>query len=77
MNEEKSQGAASKAQLWHGKRQGPVARPMDKSLWHRLMHRSSSGHSAEGHGSLVQMAQKGNVAGSAAAGLWSEVDRAP
>lgn len=34
---EKSQAAAaSEAQLWHGKRQGPAARPMDRSLQHML-----------------------------------------
>lgn len=33
---EKSRAAVSKAQLWHGKRKGLAARPMDKSLWHRL-----------------------------------------
>lgn len=36
MTKEKGQAAASKAQLWHEKRQGPAARPMDRSLWCRL-----------------------------------------
>lgn len=75
MTKEKSQAATSKAQLCNGKRQGPAARPMDRSLQCRLtVNRSSRGHSAGGHSSLLQMPQKGNVAGSAAAGLQLETD---
>lgn len=43
---EKSQAAASKGQLWHGKRQGPAARPMDRSLQCRLTVNVEAGEAA-------------------------------